>query len=290
MSDIVTWDGHPITSAGLYDLPAAAYFGDALPTNLGQSEAKVLLEDGGPAKFAASAMFPRVEKKVWDEGTTAHALILGKGIERVKVLDFPNYMTKDAKAARDLAYFDGLTPMIEKDYAKAVELADAAKAQVGDYFTGGTPEVSMLWQHSSGLWLRGQMDYYSTAIIDLKTMDDASAWGFQRAVNKYRYYFQAAWYRRLVKELTGELLPYLIVGVEKKAPYLTRVMELTEDYLGIGEAEMDTAINTYLTCTETGVWPGYTTDVELLNPPSWLAKDTAADTIAQLEELIGEQA
>lgn len=287
-AEIITWDGKPITEPGLYDMPAAAYFGDALPAGLSQSSAKVLLEDGGPARFKAAQELPREEKKAWDLGTTAHALILGEGAERIKVLEFDNFRTKAAQEARDKAYAEGLTPMLTKDYEQADAIAKAVPAAIRDLFTGGQAEVSMLWQHPSGLWLRGQMDYYGHAIVDLKTMNDASKWGFERAVHKFRYYFQAAWYRRLVKELTGETLPYLIVGVETAAPHLTRVMELTDDYLAIGERDMDRAIATYLHAVETGVWPGYTDAIEPLDPPHWLATDDASDTIAALEEIIGE--
>ena len=288
-AEVITWDGEPITEPGLYDMPAAAYFGNALPAGLSQSSAKVLLEDGGPARFKSALELPREEKAAWDLGTTAHALILGKGAEQIEVESFPNFMTKAAKEWRDGVYAEGKTPMLTKDYAKARAIADALPAYARDLFTGGQAEVSMLWQHPSGLWLRGQMDYYGHAIVDLKTMADASKWGFERAVHKLRYYFQAAWYRRLVKELTGETLPYLIVGIETAAPHLTRVMEVTDDYLAIGERDMDRAIALYLECTESGVWPGYTDVIEPLGPPHWLATNDASDTIAALEEIIGEQ-
>ena len=287
MSNATVWDGKPITEPGLYDMPAAAYFGDALPSGLSQSSAKVLLEDGGPAKFKAAQELPRVEKSAWDLGTTAHALILGKGIERVEIHDFPNWMTKAAKEAKVATYAEGKTPMLTKDYELAEAMAEAIPASFAALFTGGQAEVSMLWQHESGLWLRGQMDYYSDAIVDLKTMADASKYGFEKSVHQFKYYMQAAWYRRGVEALTGERLPYLIAGVETKAPHLTRVMEVSEDYLAVGEAAMDRAIAIYLNCTESGEWPGYTTEIEALDPPHWLAVDNADDTIAALEELIG---
>jgi len=285
---VTVWDGQPVTEPGLYDMPADAYFGDALPPGLSQSSAKVLLDDGGAAKFRAAQDLPRVEKAAWDMGTTAHALILGKGLERIEVLGFSDYSTKAAQMARDYTYAEGRTPILAKDFEVAEAMAAAVPASVLALFTGGQPEVSMLWQHQ-GLWLRGQMDYYApNAIVDLKTMEDASRWGFERAVHKLRYYVQAAWYRRGVEALTGERLPYLIVGVEKKAPYLTRVMEVSEEYLAIGEAAMDRAIALYAECAKSGVWPGYAAQIETLDPPRWLVADQAADTIAALEEMLGD--
>ncbi|UFU03462.1 PD-(D/E)XK nuclease-like domain-containing protein [Ruania suaedae] len=278
-----------ITKPGLYDLEAADYHSDPVPEgSLSQSRAKVLLDEGGPAIFHHKENSPRVEKKEFDEGTVIHALILGKGMERIEVLDFPNYTTKAAREARDAAYAKGLTPLLTKDMARAQKVADSIPDHIRQLFTGGEAEVSMFWRHTSGLWLRGQMDYYVAGgrIVDLKTMNDTSNRGLSRAVWNLRYYMQAAWYRRGVEAITGERLPYLIVGIEKTAPYLTRAVELTDDYLAVGEAHMDDAIATYLTCVETGHWPGHPDRTQRLGPPPWVRDDIAADTITALEELI----
>lgn len=278
-----------ITEPGLYDLPAAEYHADPVPEgSLSQSRAKVLLDEGGPAKFKAAESEPRVEKREFDLGTTVHALVLGKGEERIVVIDAPDRRKQATKDAIEAAYAEGKTPVLTKEMDRARRVAASLPAWVRDLFTGGQPEVSMFWQHASGLWLRGQMDYYHPAerIVDLKTMRDTSERGFRRAVWDHRYYMQAAWYRRGVEHLTGELLPYLIVGVETEPPYLVRVKRISEDYLAVGEAHMDEAISTYLHCTETGQWPGHPEGIETLTPPPWAADDLAEDTIAALEQLI----
>ena len=280
-----------ITEPGIYDMPAATYHADPVPEgSLSQSRAKALLEEGGPARFHAAETGPRQEKRVWDVGSTIHALILGKGMEQIKELDFPDYRTKAAREARDLAYFDGLTPMLTKDIAAAREVADGTPQHVLDLFTGGQPEASFFWQHESGAWLRGQADYYKpgAGIYDLKTMRDTTTRAINRDVVNFKYYLQAAWYQQGIYELTGELLPYYIVGVEKEPPYLARVMKVSDDYLAIGRAHMAQAIDLYLECTETGVWPGHSADIGLLTPPPWLGNPEADAAIAALENMIGE--
>jgi hypothetical protein len=280
-----------ITRPGLYDLDAADYHGD--PTDegsLSQSRAKVLLDEGGPAKFHAALTEPRVEKREFDEGTAVHAVLLGKGGERLVHIDGDNYRTKAAQEARDAAYTAGKTPMLTHQRQAVEKIVAGIPTEIRDLFRHGQAEVSMFWRDPSGLWLRGQMDYYipGVGIIDLKTMRDTTNRAFTRAVWDHRYYMQAAWYRRGVEALTGELLPYIVVGVEKTAPYLSRAKRITEDYLAVGEAHMDQAIATYLHCVETETWPGHPTAIDDLDPPPWASADLAASTITALETLIGD--
>lgn len=278
-----------ITKPGLYDLPAAVYHSD--PTehgSLSQSRAKVLLDEGGPALFKLAESQPRDLKPAFDIGTAAHALILGKGSEQLAVVDADSWRTKAAQAARAEAYAAGQTPLLTKEMAAVQELADSLNPELADLFTGGKPEVAMFWPHESGQWLRGQIDYLrDDMIIDLKTMRDVSTRGFDRAVWDHRYYLQAAWYRQGLAELTGETLPYIIVGIDKTTG-LSQARVMSEEYLTLGEAHMDRAINIYLECVAANHWPGMPVNGAPLNPPSWAATDLAAAALTELEALLGE--
>lgn len=276
-----------IDTPGLYDLPASVYHGD--PTkggSLAQSACKVLLDDGGPAKFKAAQTEPREPKAAWDFGTAVHALILGKGEEQVEVCQFDNWRTKDARAARTKAQLAGKTPLLPSEYQQAAECAAALNEDIADYFTGGYPEVSMFWRDGHGQWLRGQMDYYRAGdmIVDLKTMADVSDRAFERAVWDYRYYLQAAWYRTGVYELTGELLDYYIVGIEKKRPYLSKVRKLDEEYLEVGEAHMHDVLALYRECAAADNWPGCDPEAKPLAPPPWAYSALSASVERELEE------
>lgn len=277
-----------ITEPGLYDLPAAVYHSD--PTehgSLSQSRAKVLLDEGGPALFKLAAEQPSEPNPAFDIGTAAHALILGKGIEQLAVVDADNWRTKAAQTARAEAYAAGKTPILTKEKEAIQALADSLNPELAALFTGGRPEVAMFWPHESGQWLRGQIDYLrDDMIIDLKTMRDVSTRGFERAVWDHRYYMQAAWYRRGITELTGEVLPYIIVGIEKTTG-LSQARVMGEEYLALGEAHMDRAINIYLECTATNQWPGMPVNGAPLNPPPWAANELADATITELAELLG---
>lgn len=274
---------------GLFDLPPSTYHdGHSFP-GLSQSNIKMVLDDGGPARLLEHLTAPRVEKHEFDLGTSLHALLLGKGQDKIELLDFPNYTTKAAREARDEAYAAGKTPLLGHEFDRLLRAQQAFPETARALLDGGMAEIAGRAPHN-GLPLRCQIDYLrDDAIVDLKTMHDASERGFMRAVADRRYYMQGAWYRRIVKAVTGETLPVFIIGVEITAPYLVRIKQLSDDYLTIGEADMDRALAIYRECSDSDMWPGYDPEPSLLNPPPWMMPATVAtDTITALEAYLGD--
>lgn len=266
-----------ITKPGLYDLAPDVYHGDPVPEgSMSVTRSKVLLTEGGAAKFAYRAQFGAENKPEFDFGNLAHALALGKGAERLTVVDADSWRTKAAQAARDKAYAEGKSPVLKKDIHVAEDMAEQLdKHTEASEALSGRHEVAMFWKRTDGLWLRGQLDAYveGSHIGDYKTAVDASGPGFIRAAWNYRYYMQAAWYQHLLLELTGDKLPFRFVAQEKTAPYLVSVWEPSRDYLELGIRDMDEAIQTFQSCSQLGQWPGYSTEVQLLTPPDWAMGD-----------------
>lgn len=262
-----------ITEPGIYDMPALDYHADPIPGgSLSCTRAKLLLEEAGPAKYRHRSLAGPEHKPVFDLGTAVHALVLGKGSERLRIIDADTYRTVASREARDTAYADGVTPVLRSEMQQAEDMAAVIDRHTlaRETLTGLT-EHAAFYQRPDGLWLRGQMDVMADGwTADYKTAADASSAGFTRAVWRYRYHMQAAWYRRLRGWLTDRWLPYRLVAQEKSAPYLVSVWEATPDYIELGEADMDEAIATYLRCKESGEWPGYPNDVQILTPPDWV--------------------
>ena len=276
------------------DLPAAVYHSD--PTrhgSLSHSMAKTLLEEGGPAKFAYARTAPRAYKAEFSLGTVAHALVLGKGSDVVDVITADNWRSKAAQTARDASLAKGRVPILPHQMTTAEDMAAAlaASPRAHDLLTGGRPEVSLFSVHPSGLWLRGQVDYMTDAHIgDYKSTADGTSRGFNRSVWSFRYYLQDAWYRRMARDLTGEEFDYLLIVQESEPPYLPAVFALDDDYRRLGDLHMDRAIDLYLSCTASGIWPGYPDEIQTLSPPLYardelLARE-AGDVIAALEALL----
>lgn len=264
-----------ITEPGLYDLTADVYHSDPVAGgSLSPTRAKVLLDEAGPAKYRYRADHGQPPKAEFDLGHAAHKLVLGKG-EIIAEVEADSWRTKAAQEARDAAREAGMVPLLSHQMRQAEDMAEAlSKHPLAAESLAGRPEVAMFWRDTDGLWLRGQADVIADGwTTDYKTCQSASSERFIRDVWRYRYYMQAAWYRRLRHLITGELLPYRIVAQEKDAPYLVSVWEPTADYLSLGLADMTEAVEIYRRCIRTGTWPGYPHELQPLTPPDWAMDD-----------------
>jgi hypothetical protein len=147
---------------------------------------------------------------------------------------------------------------------------------------GGKPEQSLFWR-GHDMWLRARLDWVPAEcpgrpiISDYKTCESASREAIRRAVYNYGYYIQGPWYLAAVDNLLGwSEAALLFIFQEKTPPYLVTVAELDGPALREGHAQMRRAIDTYRECVETGVWPGYSDDVELIDLPPY-ARTTAEE-------------
>ena len=280
----------PISGPGVYaDVPELDYHRDLTPHgSLSYSAAKVLLDEAGPARFAHARTAARPYKHEYSLGSAAHAILLGKGSEALRVIDARDWRTAAAREQRDKAMAAGLTPLLPHELTQAEEIAAGIDRVplARELLTGGTPEVSLYAEHR-GILLRGRLDYLTDdSLVDVKTTNDADTRPFERSIWSYRYYMQAAWYRRLYTALTGTSLPWHWVILETAPPYLPAVRHATDEYLTLGELHMDRAIDTYLACRESGIWPGYPDQSQPVDPPAWaraeLLNAEADDVIAAL--------
>lgn len=98
-----------------------------------------------------------------------------------------------------------------------------------------TPEVAAIGTlpDYAGL-VKCKPDMLGSAIIDFKTTQCAAKWAFQMDVDKFLYHVSAAFYQDIVKSVTGELLPFVHVAVEKKPPYGVAFYTLSDEYLDDG--------------------------------------------------------
>lgn len=103
-----------------------------------------------------------------------------------------------------------------------------------------------------------------TFVCDLKTCIDASSRAVSHSILKYGYHIQAAHY------LAGTNLGRMIfIFVEKNPPYLTAVYELHFDSLQVGRTARRDAMDLLAACEESGIWPGYSNQVETIDLPAY---------------------
>lgn len=257
-----------------YDVPELEYH--ALP-GLSSTGVKAMLDS--PARYQHSRTH-RVEKRAFDLGHAAHAVVLGVGLDVAVIPDEllgagGSLATKAAKEFVAEARAEGKVPIKAAENAAILQLADAVlmHPDAGPLLTNGAPEVSILWDDvDTGVRCRGRLDYWHESagvVVDLKTTRSANPTEFTRTAANFGYDVQAAHYLDGLTQAGGTATRFLHVLVETEAPHLVSVVELDVDYLAIGRARARAAIDLYARCVERDEWPGYPAGITRIAPPRW---------------------
>lgn len=273
-------DEYRISKPGVYTMPARYYHADPVQGgSLSSTGARALLPPSCPAKYMHDLMHPKVSKE-FDIGHAAHRLVLGAGHELRRI---PNsdYRTNAAKDARQAAYDDGATPLLEPQLEQVEAMAAVLRAHpvAGKLFTPGTGDAEqvLLWRDEpTGVWCRAMVDWLPRRdsgkrfVVDYKTCKDASPDAIGRAIYDRGYHQQAAWYLDGVGALGLIDDPgFVFVFQEKSAPYVVTVAQCDDTALLIGAARNRRAIETYMECRAAGRWPGYSNQLETIPLPHW---------------------
>lgn len=271
-----------ITEPGLYpDVPEDEYHRDpVMGGSLSVSGAKLLLQ--APAKFDYARRNGSKHTSAMDLGTRVHALVLGKGAERLAELPYDEYRTDEAKAARDAAVAAGKIPTKPREMAEAKEIAAVVLAHptTGGLFTEGDAEVSMFWRDEEfGIWCRGRADYLTyfgglPTIVDFKTTADASPGedGFGKRAYNLSYWMQDPWYREGWAAHLGcdpDDIDFVFACVETEQPYLPATYRVKAGHAERGRAVNRIARERYRDCVKSGTWPGYSEEIEDLELPRY---------------------
>ncbi|WP_371238890.1 PD-(D/E)XK nuclease-like domain-containing protein [Streptomyces pimonensis] len=288
MTAAVEIEAQVVTEPGIYpDMPIDVYHADPVPGgSLSSSGARKLLDPGCPALFKWERDNQQPRKREFDLGHAAHLLVLGDGPE-LQVIDFPDYKKVAARELRDLAYDEGKTPLLRKEYEQVQAMADAIRQHptAGALFNpgNGIAEQSLFWQDPRhGVWRRARPDWMPhrqengrLVVVDYKTARAVDPSALQRAVYEHGYHAQAAWYLDAVKALglTGDIEPaFIFVFQAKTAPYLVHLVELDFPALTLGAARNDRALQIYAECQRTDTWPGFNDRITYLPLPPYAEK------------------
>lgn len=258
-----------------FDYPEAEYHRHPA---LSATGAKLILDS--PAKFNYRINQQHPERKaVFDLGAAVHAEVLGTGWG-IEELDFPDFRTKAAQQARDEAYTAGLIPMLSKDLDGVKAVSDSVLAHPTArmlFEQDGHAEVSVFAEDEQGTQLRCRFDFLPDdhrVAVDLKTTSKkADARGFASSAASYGYDVQEGHYIDTLKYATGDVAAMVFVVVEVEPPYLVGVHQLDRDFRDMGHVKAAVARDRFRRCTDADEWPGYPTEIQLVQPPVWATYD-----------------
>ena len=189
---------------------------------------------------------------------------------------------KDEKAAAEAA---GLQQVRLEMYDAAKGMADAVNrqklVQVMRQAPDAMREVSVYWQEDRGgirISCKARIDFLATVpgfglvACDLKSTTDADPGELARSVHKWGYHRQAAWYRRALAAVGMPTSVFVLLAVEKSAPYIVTPANIASAAQAFGETECERALSTYAECVKSGIWPCYTSEILELDIPEWVYK------------------
>lgn len=235
-----------------------------------------------PMHFKARREKPREETPAMALGTAVHALTLEPESFWDRYIVAPpgiDRRTTAGKAAWANIENSGKIVLKAEDMQQIEAMASAVRAHpvTEALFDEGRAEVSF-FSRLSDVDVKCRPDWFREdgIIVDLKTTEDASPGGFASSVAKWNYHKQAAFYSDILSEMGISVAAFVFIAVEKTYPYAVGVYELDLEALDLGRQAYRANLETYRTCLETGQWPGYSSNVEVLNLPRWKYLQQAA--------------
>jgi len=208
-------------------------------------------------------------------GRAAHCLILeGKTAfdREFAVTDGPiNPKTGEAYGSKTKAYAEWLATQEReivsgKDYAFILNLQRSVQlhAAASELLASGEAEGVVRAEYC-GVPCQIRMDWFSptAGLIDLKTCDSLK-W-FEADCRKYGYIFQMAFYRAVIRKVTGINVPVHMIAVEKNEPFSTGVWKLADEVMDLAEPINEAALARYKNCHHTGNWPTGYEEIRTIN-------------------------
>jgi len=165
----------------------------------------------------------------------------------------------NTKAFAEWAASHGKQVLTESQYALVSFMATNVLAHelAGRLLSEGEAE-SVVRSDYCGVGCQIRMDWFDPhqGIVDLKTCDDLT-W-FEADARRFGYGHQVAFYRAVLAQVIGVVMPVHFIAVEKKEPYRTGMWKVSDDTLTAVQRENEAAIERLKRCQETGAWPtGY---------------------------------
>ena len=278
---------------GIYNMSDEDYFADEAINNSGLKE--VLRS---PAHYKWKKDHPKEQTASMLGGKALHCAILEPDAfnERYAVLpeDAPAAPTKamiNAKNPSDssverVLFWEAFNIASEgKDILKADVAADCLHVakmvrghpELAAYFERGKAEHAIFAQDPvTGVMCKCKPDYLTKVgeyrvKIELKSADDARERFFTRSVMNYGYFQGAAFYTDIMDwSPLGPPDLYLMVVMEREAPYGIKIYEVTPSAIAYGRRQYRKALDLYAYCVTNGEWPNYDTEITPLNLPAWV--------------------
>lgn len=272
-------------TTGFHDLPAEIYHS----LDLCSAHRLEVLHHRSPAHLRYEIDNLREQSDAMRLGQAVHCAVLEPELFAKTYLPSPKFdrRTKEGKAA-SAAFAEenaGRIILDEDEFRDCVRISEAVLAHPdARLFLGACErkEASGVFDDATGLRCKFRADAISQklgTIVDLKTTKCAHERSFSKDIYNYGYHRQGALYVEGATTLGIEIRHYVIIAVEKCAPYGVGVYRLGGDALALGRKQSEKLRHEYSECLKLGKWPGYTEKVVDISVPEWAMRELYTEEV-----------
>ena len=295
--------GGRVDEAGAYAMSMGTYHSQCCAGPSISSSGLRTIYNESPARFWAFSdlnpdRFPKEDKKTFDFGRAAHALLLGDEVFEdgfmVAPKDAPQRPTeamlnakKPSPASVERVAFwasidavaAGRTIISGEEHQTIAHMAESLNwhPAISHYrLFDGTPEASLVWPYEKA-WIKSRPDMLPASgqeIADLKTTASADRRFCDRAITNHGYDMQMALAIDGAKIVLGlEIKEAVLVFVEKEPPFMVRVVPLGLDALEYARRKNRIAMKAFAKAIASGEWPLPADDMHPWHTPQWMVDD-----------------
>ena len=219
------------------------------------------------------------ETDKFDLGSCAHAVLL-EGEAGICAVEAPDWRTKAAREARDLARSEGKIPVLAHKLADIRAMANQARIAMLELhdmpisLNEGDAERVLIWQEGE-TWCRGRPDWIRhdrSIVINYKSTEgsaESSAW-IRNQLTKMGYDIQALHHLRgNAATGGGKRAQYIFVVQENYPPFECSFVSLSNAMLEIAQRKWDFARALWQRCLAADKWSGYPRHIAVAEPMAW---------------------
>lgn len=150
----------------------------------------------------------------------------------------------------------------------------------------GGCEVSITWQHTTGVRLKGRLDKFTRfqglpTIIDIKGVRSCEPDALSKQINDLGWHRQGAMYIDGVHALTGEWADFILICIEKTYPFAVSVQQVGEKSIALGRRQLLSILQRWRRAEATGVYDAFGDDIGQIDVPEWqLKREQQAEELA----------
>ena len=216
------------------------------------------------------------QTKAMADGTAVHAFFLERDKFDTDFVIKPADIKLNTKVGKEWALENQSKIIIDSElgnnlYEMEKSFMDSPAKLI--YDIKGETELSYFWDDLGTIKGKCRPDWLSddgSIVVDIKTTTDASPRGFQKSISNWGYHLQLGWYLRGLRKLGVPAEQFIIIAIEKTAPFCVGVYRADQEMINFAMKEVDQLMPEIQTAMVSKEFPDYTPEITSIGLPPWM--------------------